>query len=333
MNLCDVGSNIISVPQLYGTTHTLFAHYMPSMGMSVNIAETSDLADIERLIDDKTKAIFCESVGNPAGNVCDVESYAALAHKYGVPLIVDNTVPTPIMLRPIEYGADIVVHSLTKGMGGHGTTLGGAIVDSGNFPWDRYPDKYRMFSMVDTSYHGMVYSEHFGRRAYIERCRSFYQRITGSVLSPFNAFLILQGIETVALRIERQVENARKVAEHLADHPKINWVNYVGFTDNPYHALAQKYFGGKACALMSFGVNGGYAGGTKFYNGLKLIRRCVNLGDAKTLACHPASTTHRQMPPEAQVKAGVMPETIRISVGIEHIDDILLDIDQALEGV
>ncbi len=334
LNLCDMGSNIVSVPQLYGTTHTLFSHFLPGFGVEARIAESDQPDAIERMIDARrTKAIFCESVGNPAGNICDVESMAALAHKHGIPLVVDNTVATPIMLRPFEYGADIVVHSLTKYMGGHGTTLGGAIVDSGNFPWGQYPDKYPMFNKPDSSYHGMVYASHFGRRAYIERCRSFYQRVTGSVLSPFNSFLLLQGIETVALRIERHVSNAKLVAEYLAQHHKVNWVNYVGFRDNPYYPLAQKYFGGKACALMSFGVTGGYEGGTRFYDALKLVSRCVNLGDAKSLACHPASTTHRQMPAEVQRKAGVLPETIRLSVGIEHIDDIIDDLNRALEIV
>ena len=249
-----------------------------------------------------------------------------------MPLIVDNTVPTPVLLRPIEYGADVVVHSLTKFMGGHGSTLGGAIVDAGNFDWADYGAKYPMFNRPDASYHGMVYSEHFGRTAYIERCRSFFQRVTGSVLSPFNAFLLLQGIETVSLRVERHVANARVVATFLRNHPKISWVNYVGFEDSPYYPLTQKYLGGHACSLMSFGVRGGYEAGTRVYDALKIVRRAVNLGDAKSLACHPASTTHRQMPEEAQRKAGVAPEMIRLSVGIEHVDDIIADLDRALES-
>jgi O-acetylhomoserine (thiol)-lyase len=332
LNLTSPDSNIVSVPQLYGTTHTLFSHLLPSFGVIVRFAESDQVDDIARLIDGKTKAVFCESVGNPAGNVCDVEAMANVAHRHGVPLVVDNTVATPILLRPIEYGADIVVHSLTKFMGGHGSTLGGAIIDGGNFPWADHGDKYPMFNRPDASYHGMVYSEHFGRTAYIERCRSFFLRVTGSVLSPFSAFLLLQGIETVALRVERHVANTAVVARFLLTHPKIKWVNYVGFEDNPYHALTQKYLGGRACSLMSFGVRGGYEAGTRVYDALKIVRRAVNLGDAKSLACHPASTTHRQMPVEAQRKAGVEPEMIRLSVGIEHVEDIIADLNHALES-
>jgi O-acetylhomoserine (thiol)-lyase len=246
-------------------------------------------------------------------------------------LIVDNTVATPILIRPIDYGADIIVHSLTKFMGGHGTTLGGIIVDSGNFPWAKHANKFPMFNEADASYNGLVYTRHFGRAAYIARCRSVYQRTMGAVLSPLSAFLLLQGIETLALRIDRHVENAQKVAKFLRDDPRVDWVNYVGFADNPYHALAQKYLGGRACSLMTFGIRGGFEGGTRFYNALKLIKRLVNLGDAKSLACHPASTTHRQMSADEQLKAGVKPETIRLSIGIEHADDIVADLDQALE--
>src|SRR5579863_9301976 len=257
-NVVEPGSNVVSVPQLYGTTHTLFTYLLPTMGVTARFAASDAPADIERLIDDGTRAVFCESVGNPAGNICDVEALAHVAHRHGVPLIVDNTVATPILLRPIEYGADIVVHSLTKYMGGHGTSLGGAIVDGGNFPWEKYPGKYRMFNSPDPSYHGMIYAEHFGRTAYIERCRSFYQRVTGSVLSPFNGFLLLQGIETVALRVERHVANGATVADFLRRHPKVKWVNYVGFEDSPYYGLSQKYLRGRACALITFGVHGGY---------------------------------------------------------------------------
>jgi len=331
VNLTRLGRNIVSVPQLYGTTHTLFAHLLPSFGINVRFAASDHPADIDRLIDDQTSAVFCESVGNPAGNICDIAALAETAHAHGVPLIVDNTVATPVLLRPIEHGADIVVHSLTKFMGGHGTTLGGAIVDSGKFPWAEHADRFPMFSEPDPSYHGLVYTEHFGAAAYVARVRSVFQRTTGAVLSPFSAFLLLQGIETIALRVERHVENARKVAEFLRDDPRVGWVNYVGFPDNPYHALAEKYLGGRACSLLTFGCRGGYDGGTRFYNALKLIKRLVNLGDAKSLACHPASTTHRQMSAEEQRQAGVSPETIRISVGIEHADDIIADLDQALD--
>jgi O-acetylhomoserine (thiol)-lyase len=331
LNLAALGKNIVSVPQLYGTTHTLFAHLLPSLGVTVRFAESDHPSAIEHLIDVDTRAVFCESVGNPAGNICDVEALAAVAHKHGVPLIVDNTVATPILLRPIEYGADIVVHSLTKFMGGHGTTLGGIIVDSGNFPWEEHSRRFPMFSEPDASYHGLVYTKHFGRAAYIARCRSVYQRTAGSVLSPLSAFLLLQGIETVALRVERHVENARQVAEFLREDTRVAWVNYTGFPDNPYYGLGQKYFRGRSCSLIAFGIRGGFAAGTKFYNALQLFKRLVNLGDAKSLACHPASTTHRQMSPEEQRKAGVSPEMIRLSIGIEHSDDIIADLDQALD--
>jgi len=330
LNLAEMGSNVVSVPQLYGTTYTLFAHVLPSQGITVRFAESDQADAIERLIDGKTRAIYCESVGNPAGNICDIEALAAVGQRHGVPLVVDNTVATPVLLRPIEYGADIVIHSLTKFMGGHGTTLGGAIVDSGRFPWKAHADRFPMFSTPDASYHGMVYTDHFGDGAYIARCRSFYQRTTGAVISPLSSFLLLQGIESVALRVERHVENARRVAEFLRADPRVAWVNYAGFADNPYNALAQKYFGGRACSLMTFGIAGGLEGGKKFYDALKLFKRLVNLGDSKSLACHPASTTHRQMSAEEQAKAGVLPETIRLSIGVEHIDDIIADLDQAL---
>jgi O-acetylhomoserine (thiol)-lyase len=330
LNLTAMGTNIVSVPQLYGTTYTLFGHILPSQGISVRFAESDSAEAIEKLIDEGTRAIFCESVGNPAGNICDIEALADVGERRGVPLIVDNTVATPVLLRPIDYGADIVVHSLTKFMGGHGTTIGGAIVDSGKFPWKQNARRFPMFNEPDASYHGLVYADHFGAAAYIARCRSVYQRATGAVLSPFSAFLLLQGIETVALRIERHVDNARRVAEFLRQHPQVEWVNYAGFIDNPYHALARKYLGGRACSLLTFGVAGGEAAGRNFYDALRLFKRLVNMGDAKSLACHPASTTHRQMSAEEQRKAGVRPEMIRLSVGIEHIDDIIADLDQAL---
>jgi O-acetylhomoserine (thiol)-lyase len=330
LNLAGMGSNIVSIPQLYGTTHTLFAHVLPSQGVNVRFAESDRAEAIEKLIDEGTRAIFCESIGNPAGNICDIEALAAVAARHGIPLIVDNTVATPILLRPIDYGADIVVHSLTKFMGGHGTTLGGAIVDSGRFPWREHARRFPMFKEPDPSYHGLIYTEHFGEAAYIARCRSVYLRTTGAVLAPMSAFLLLQGIETVALRVERHVENARRVAEFLRRDSRVEWVNYAGFADNPYHALAQKYFGGRACSLLTFGIAGGLEAGKMFYDALKLFKRLVNMGDAKSLACHPASTTHRQMSAQEQVKAGVRPEMIRLSVGIEHIDDILADLGQAL---
>lgn len=333
LNLSAMGKNIISIPQLYGTTYTLFSHILPGQGVAVRFAESGSSGEIERLIDDETCAVFCESIGNPAGNICDIEEIANITHRYGVPLIIDNTIATPILLRPIEYGADIVVHSLTKYLGGHGTSLGGAIVDSGNFRWKEHADRFPMFSTPDHSYHDMVYTDHFGRAAYIGRCRSVYQRATGAVLSPFNAFLLLQGIETVALRIERHVENARRVAEFLRADPRVAWVNYAGFSDSPNYWLARKYLGGRPCSLMTFGAKGGYSAAVRFYDALKLVKRLVNLGDAKSLACHPASTTHRQMSAEEQRRAGVTPEMIRLSIGVEHIDDIIEDLNQALDSL
>jgi O-acetylhomoserine (thiol)-lyase len=330
LNVTSPGTNIVSVPQLYGTTHTLFAHVFPTLGVTVRFAESDQASAIEKLLDKDTRAVFCESVGNPAGNICDVEALAHMAHQHGIPLIVDNTVATPILLRPIEYGADIVLHSLTKYLGGHGTTMGGIIVDGGKFPWEKHAERFPMFTEPDQSYHDLVYTSHFGAAAYIARCRSVYQRTMGSVLSPLSAFLLLQGIETVAVRIDRHVDNGRRTAEFLRADPRVDWVNYVGFADNQYHALAQKYLGGRACALMTFGIRGGFEAATRFYDALQLFRRLVNLGDAKSLACHPASTTHRQMSAEEQRKAGVSPEMIRLSIGIEHVDDIIADLDQAL---
>lgn len=331
-NALQAGRNIVSVPQLYGTTHTLFAHVLPSQGIGVRFARSDRAVDIEALIDADTRAVFCETVGNPAGNVCDLSALADVAHRHGVPLIVDNTVATPMLVRPREHGADVVVHSLTKFMGGHGTTLGGIVVDCGTFPWQRHAARYPMFTTPDASYHGLVYTEHFGAAAFIGRCRSVFQRTLGSVLAPINAFLLLQGIETLALRIDRHVDNARRVAEFLSADPRVESVNFAGLPDSPYHALVQRYLGGRACSLMTFDIRGGFEPGMRFYNALRLFKRLVNLGDAKSLACHPASTTHRQMSPEEQRAAGVGPGSVRLSVGIEHIDDILADLDQALSA-
>jgi O-acetylhomoserine (thiol)-lyase len=330
VNVTEMGRNIVSVPQLYGTTYTLFAHILPRQGVQVRFAKSDRAADIESLIDENTRAVFCETVGNPAGNVCDLEALATVAHRHGVPLIVDNTVATPMLVRPVDHGADVVIHSLTKFMGGHGTTLGGAVVDCGSFPWLKYASSYPMFTQPDESYHGLVYTEHYGAAAFVGRCRSVYQRTLGAVLSPMNAFLLLQGIETVALRIDRHVENGRRVAEFLRGDPRVESVNYAGFPDSPYYGLVGKYLGGRACSLLTFDVRGGLPGGIRFYDALKLFKRLVNLGDAKSLACHPASTTHRQMTAAEQLAAGVGPGSIRLSVGIEHIDDILADLDQAL---
>ncbi|MFY9752356.1 MAG: O-acetylhomoserine aminocarboxypropyltransferase/cysteine synthase family protein [Candidatus Acidiferrales bacterium] len=332
-NITEAGNNIVSLPQLYGATYTLIAHLMPKQGVEARFAASDSPQDAEKLIDKNTRAVFCESVGNPAGNVADIEGLAKVAHRHGVPLIVDNTVATPVLLRPIEYGADVVVHSMTKFMGGHGTTIGGMIVDSGKFPWLEYADRFYMLTRPEPAYHGVVYTEHYGPAAFVARCRTVAQRNTGATLSPFNGFLLLQGIETMALRVERHVENARRVAEFLRGHRRVQWVNYAGFPDSPMYAMAQRYLGSKRCSLLTFGVKGGFEAGTKCFDAFKLFKRMVNMGDAKSLSCHPASTTHRQLTAEEQKKAGVTPEMIRLSVGIEHIDDILADLDQALESV
>ena len=331
-NLVQPGGNVVSVPQLYGTTHSMFDHFLPNLGIDVRFAASDRAADIEQLIDHGTRAIYCESVGNPAGNIADLASLADLAHRRGIPLVVDNTVPTPILLRPIEHGADIVIHSLTKFMGGHGTTLGGAIVDSGKFPWADHPDRFPMFNRPDPSYHGLIYSQRFGAAAYSARCRSVYLRTTGAVLSPFNAFLLLQGIETVSVRVDRHVANAKAVADFLSGDARVAWINYAGLENSPHYPLVRKYLGGRACSLLTFGVRGGFAGGVRFYDALRLIKRVVNLGDSKSLACHPASTTHRQMSPEVQLAAGVTPDAIRLSIGIEDVQDIIADIDTALDA-
>ncbi len=331
MALAEPGQNIVSTPQLYGTTHTLFAHFLPRLGITVQIAASDQPEDVAALIDGNTRAVFCETIGNPAGNIIDLDAMAAMAHAHGVPLLVDNTIATPILLRPIEHGADIVVHSLTKFLGGHGTTLGGAIVDSGNFDWARYPARFPAFNRPDPSYHGLVYAEHFGRSAYAARCRSVFLRVTGSALSPLSAFLLLQGVETVALRMQRHVENGLAVADFLRRDSRVKWVNYAGFADNPYYPLARKYLGGRASSVFTFGLHGGHAAAKQFYDSLRLIKRVVNLGDVRSLACHPASTTHRQMNAQQQAAAGISPELIRISVGIEHSDDIIADLDQAMQ--
>lgn len=333
MNIAEAGTNIVSLPQLYGATYTLLAHIFPKQGIAARFAEDEKPSSVEKLIDKNTRAVFCESVGNPAGNVADIEELAKVAHKHGVPLIVDNTVATPILLRPIEYGADVVVHSLTKFIGGHGTSIGGMIVDAGKFPWREHPERFYMFNRPEPSYHGVVYTEQFGAAAFVARCRTVCQRNTGATLSPFNGFLFLQGLETLALRVERHVENARKVAEFLRGHRNVAWVNYAGFAGDPLYPMAQKYLGANRVSLLTFGVKGGLAAGIKCFDAFKLFQRMVNMGDAKSLTCHPASTTHRQLTPEEQLKTGVTPEMLRLSVGIEHIDDILEDLGQALDSV
>jgi len=328
--IAEAGDNIVSAATLYGGTYNLFAHTLPQFGIEVRFAEYCDPASFEQLIDDKTKAVYAESIGNPLGNITDIEALAAIAHRHGVPLIVDNTVATPYLLRPFEFGADIVVHSLTKYLGGHGNSLGGAIVDSGKFPWAEHKQKFKRLNEPDVSYHGVVYTEALGPAAYIGRARVVPLRNTGAAISPFNAFLILQGIETLALRMERIVDNTRKVAEFLKRQAKVGWVSYAGLPEHKDYALAQKYLGGRPSGILTFGVKGGSAAGARFQDALKLITRLVNIGDAKTLACHPASTTHRQLSAEELAKAGVTEDTVRLSIGIEHIDDILADIEQAL---
>jgi len=330
LTIAQAGRNVVSVPMLYGGTYTLFAHTLPSLGIKVRFAKDDSAKALEALIDVDTAAVFCESIGNPAGNIPDLEAIAAMAHRHGVPVIVDNTVATPVLMKPIEFGADIVVHSLTKYMGGHGTSIGGMIVDSGKFPWAEHKKRFPMLSSPEPSYHGVVYTEAFGPAAYIGRARTVPLRNMGAAMSPFNAFLFLQGIETLDLRMERHVANALAVAHHLEKHPAVVWVNYAGLESSPYHRLAQKYTKGRPSALLTFGIRGGFAAGVKFYDALRLFKRLVNIGDAKSLAAHPASTTHRQLT-EAELKsAGVTPDMLRLCVGIEALEDILQDLDQAL---
>jgi O-acetylhomoserine (thiol)-lyase len=333
LTIAEAGDNIISSATLYGGTYNLFAHTLPQYGIDVRFADYRDPASFEKLIDGKTKAIYAETIGNPLGNITDIEALAEIAHRHGVPLIVDNTVPSPYLLRPFEFGADIVVHSLTKYLGGHGTTLGGVIVDSGKFPWAEHKERFRRLNEPDVSYHGVVYTEALGAAAYIGRARVVPLRNMGAAISPFNAFLVLQGIETLALRMDRITENTRKVAEYLSQHAKVKWVNYAGLPDHKDHALAQKYMGGKPSGILTFGVQGGVEGGTRFQDALQLFTRLVNIGDAKSLACHPASTTHRQLSPKELEAAGVTVDTVRLSIGIEHIDDLIADLEQALAAV
>ncbi len=331
--LCDVGSNIVSTSQLYGGTYNLFAHSLPRRGIEVKMCSHDDYDAFERAIDDKTRAVFCESIGNPAGNIVDIERLATIAHKYGVPLIVDNTVATPFLCRPFELGADVVIHSLTKYIGGHGTSIGGVIIDSGKFDWVTNKARFPMLNEPDPSYHGVVYTEALGAAAFIGRCRVVPLRNTGAAISPLNAFQIMQGLETLGLRMERHCENAEKLAAFLVAHPKVEWVNYAAMPNSPYYKTCQKITGGKASGILSFGVKGGKEAGGQFIDALKMILRLVNIGDAKSLACHPASTTHRQLNDEELKAAGVSADLVRISVGIENIDDIMADVTQALHAV
>ncbi|MFA9431092.1 O-acetylhomoserine aminocarboxypropyltransferase/cysteine synthase family protein [Egicoccus sp. AB-alg2] len=329
--IAAAGDNIVTVPLLYGGTYTLFRHMLPAQGIDVRFADDDAPESIEKLIDERTKAVFLETIGNPAGNIPDLEAIAEVAHRNGVPVIADSTVPTPVLLKPITWGVDIVVHSLTKYIGGHGTTLGGAIVDSGRFPWAEHAERFPMLNQPEPAYHGVVYTEALGDAAFIGRARTVPLRNTGSAISPFNAWQLLQGIQTLPLRMERHVDNALAVARHLEQHPQVSYVEYAGLPSSPYHELAQRYTDGRPSALLTFGVRGGYDAAVRFYDALELFTRLVNIGDTRSLAAHPASTTHRQLTEDEQVSAGVRADAIRLCVGIEHIEDILADIDQALE--
>ncbi len=331
--ICSVGDNIISTSQLYGGTYNLFAHALPRQGIEVRMYSHDDFKGFEKAIDENTKAIFCESIGNPAGNVVDIAKLAKIAHKHGVPLIVDNTVATPFLCRPIDHGADIVIHSLTKYIGGHGTSIGGIIVDSGQFDWAANKERFAVLNEPDPSYHGVVYTEALGPAAYIGRCRVAPLRNTGAAISPMNSFQILQGLETLGLRMERHCENALKLANYLNDHKKVSWVSYAGLKDSPYYKTCKKITNGKASGILSFGIKGGFKAGGQFIDALQMILRLVNIGDAKSLACHPASTTHRQLNEQELASAGVSADLVRISVGIENIDDIIADVSQALDQV
>ncbi|NOQ82136.1 MAG: aminotransferase class I/II-fold pyridoxal phosphate-dependent enzyme [Methylophaga sp.] len=331
--ICSVGDNIVSTSQLYGGTYNLFAHSLPKQGIDVRMVSHDDFDGFEQAIDSNTRAIFCESIGNPAGNIVDIKKLADIAHKHGVPLMVDNTVATPFLCRPIELGADIVIHSLTKYIGGHGTSIGGIIIDSGQFDWVANKERFPVLNEPDPSYHGVVYTEALGPAAYIGRCRVVPLRNTGAAISPMNSFQILQGLETLGLRMERHCENAEKLAEYLTKHDKVEWVNYAALPNSPYYQACQDITGGKASGVLSFGIKGGAKSGAKFIDSLQMILRLVNIGDAKSLACHPASTTHRQLNTEELAAAGVSEDLVRISVGIENIEDIIADVSQALDCI
>lgn len=333
LTIVEAGDNIVSVGTLYGGTYNLFAHTLPQYGLTVRFADYRNPENFKAMIDDKTKALYCESIGNPLGNVVDITALAEIAHAHGVPLIVDNTVPTPYLCRPFEYGADIVVHSLTKYLGGHGNSIGGVLIDSGKFPWANYPNRFKRLNTPDVSYHGVVYTEALGSAAYIGRARVVPLRNMGAAISPFNSFLVLQGIETLPVRMDRICSNTLAVAQYLKTHPKVSWVKYAGLPEHPEHTLTQKYMNGKASGILTFGVQGDITGGTRFQDALKLITRLVNIGDAKSLACHPASTTHRQLSSEEMQKAGVSEDMVRLSIGLEHIDDLIDDLNQALSTV
>ena len=329
-NLTDLGCNIVSVPQLYGATYTYFAHVLPQEGVEVRFSADESPRSIEPLIDASTRAVFCESIGNPAGNMVDIEAVAELAHSHGVPLVVDNTVPTPFTLKPVAHGADVVIHSLTKFVGGHGTTLGGIVVDGGHFPWADHPERFAMFNRPEAAFHGVVYARDFPQNAYIVRCRTVGLRNEGAALAPLNAFLLLQGLETLAVRLERQRANTEAVARWLAADPRVAWVRWSGLPGDPQHDRAAAVLGGRYPTILTFGVAGGYHAGIRFFDGVRLFTRLVNMGDAKSIVSHPASTTHRQLTPEQLGAVGVTPDMIRLSLGIEHVDDLIEDLDQAL---
>ena len=331
--ITEAGDNIASVSTLYGGTYNLFAHTLPKQGIEVRFFDYLQPEQLDKLIDAKTKLVFVESIGNPLGNIIDIEKISEIAHRHGIPVIVDNTVATPILHRPFEHGADIVIHSLTKYIGGHGTSVGGIVIDSGKFPWGEHAERFAVLNTPDPSYHGVNYVEALGAAAYIARLRVVPLRNTGAAISPFNAFLILQGLETLALRIERHSDNALKIAQYLKNHPKVKWVNYAGLTDHPQHALVAKYLSGKASGILTFGVLDGREGGTRFIDALQLFTRLVNIGDAKSLATHPATTTHRQLNDEELKQAGVSEDMVRLSIGIEHVDDLIADLEQALAAV
>jgi O-acetylhomoserine (thiol)-lyase len=330
LNLVGAGDNFVSVPQLYGATYTYFAHVLPRLGVEVRFAPDDHPDSIAALIDGRTKAVFCETVGNPAGNVIDLEAVAGLAHERGVPVIADNTVATPLLLKPIGYGADVVIHSLTKFIGGHGTTLGGIIIDAGTFPWSEYPERFSFLVEPEPAFHQVQYATQFAQAPFVTRCRTVGLRNTGASLSPFNAFLHLQGLETLAVRLPRHEANVRAVAAYLAQDPRVAWVSFLGFPDNPYHALAQRYLGERVPSIMTFAVHGGYDAGISVFNRVKLIKRLLNMGDAKSMITHPASTTHRQLTPDELEQAGITPDMVRLSIGLEHPDDLIEDLDQAL---
>jgi len=331
-NLATAGSNIVASPELYGATYTLFAHGLAEEGIEARIAPEASPEAIASLIDEHTRAVFCESISNPAGNVIDLDRLSGLAHERGVPVIVDNTIATPLLCKPVEHGADVVVHSLTKFIGGHGVALGGVIVDGGRFPWAEHQGRFPMLNQPEPAFHGVVYTRDFPDNAYIVRCRTVGLRNGGSTLAPFNAFLMLQGLETLAVRLERQMANARSVAEYLRDDPRVAWVRYAGFPDHPSHDAVERRLGGRCPSILTFGVDGGYGPSIRFFDSVRLFKRVLNLGDTKSLVVHPASTTHRQLGPDDLAKAGITADMIRLSIGIEHVDDLLADLDQALSA-